>query len=239
MKRSPGPFRRSLLLPSGGLVWHVRAWRHHHGWTAYLQELDRWLQGWAPDCRDLLMLGPSAGWCLSREFLGRYRSVVAVDLDPLAPWLFKLRHGAGLRRHGVQLRWLAVDAFAHLERLLREHPGHAVLFCNLLGQHIVHESSLDRTRVVLGQIKHRLRGRVWASFHDCLSQGPVCVTPRPVAVMVPAQTSLPRIADRLGLEGRWQDHQTAEVLPAHVPRHYLAWPITPERMHIIEAGAVA
>ena len=52
------------LSPSGGLVYHLRALRHRHGWQPYADRLAGWLQAWSPPCRSLVLIGPSAGWTL-------------------------------------------------------------------------------------------------------------------------------------------------------------------------------
>lgn len=229
----------SLFLPSGGLIWHARAWRFGRDWQNYRQALAGWLRHWRHGRRDILLLGPSAGWCLNGEFLRRHRSIVAVDIDPLAPFLFRLRHGAGLRRSRISMHWHALDVFSHLEALLQRYPSHAILFCNLLGQHIVHSRNADHTSATLGLLRHQLRGRAWASFHDCLSKSWSPAEDWPLALELPHKTTLLDIADRAGVAGQWQEHLTTEVLPGHLPRCYFPWRITPDRMHIIEAGAVA
>ncbi len=231
-------FQRSLFLPSGGLVWHARALRFRSGWKDYMLALANWLQSWQHDRKDLLLLGPSAGWCLDPRWLTPYRTLVAVDLDPLAPVLFRLRHGLEMHKHQVRMQWHAIDALENLEMLLHRHPSHAVLFCNLLGQHIVHSKSVERTMTVLGRLKHQLRGRAWASFHDCLSRPWTRAESWPSAFVLEGNHGSLDIAERAGVSGTWEEHLTTDVFPAGVRKHYFPWLITSSRMHIIEAGAV-
>ena len=123
------------MSPGGGLLWHLRALRYRRHWGPFRTAITQWLATWPHGREHLLLLGPSAGWCLPTAFLTGFRTICAVDLDPLAPWLFNRLHGAGLRRAGVRVRWQQADIFDTLVTLLRDYPEHAVLFGNMLGQH--------------------------------------------------------------------------------------------------------
>ncbi len=76
--------RDRWLTPAGGLVYHLRALRHRPLWRAYSDRLAGWLQAWNPPCRELVLIGPSAGWTLPAAFLAGFGQVHVLEPDPLA-----------------------------------------------------------------------------------------------------------------------------------------------------------
>ncbi len=155
-----------LISASGGFSYHLRAFRYRHSlWAPFHRELREWLTGWKPSSRQLVIIGSSGGYALSRQFLARFESVEAWDLDPLARRIFLWRH-PGVRVRGVNA---LTSRGRFTPELLRESlpDGAAVLFTNVLGQ-LPYEC---RKGVRLDWVKlHRaLEGREWATFHDRLS----------------------------------------------------------------------
>lgn len=228
----------ALFSPSGGLLWHGRALAQRALWAEFRELIEAWLRGWQPPARGLLLLGPSAGWCLPDSFLGRFEYIHAVDTDPLAPLLFKLRHGSWLRQRGTHLNWQKGDLFEQLDFLLQALPAHAVLFANVLGQRAFHREDSAATERELAGLQQRLAGRSWASFHDRLSgEWRAGVPPgRPFrsTTVVDALT----LAQRVAHAGQWNDHLTTHVLPADCERRFIPWMIGRGRLHWIEAGCV-
>ncbi len=223
--------------PSGGLAWHMRALRWRSGWRAFAAAISWWLDTWQHGSSGLLLLGPSAGWCLPDRFLGGFSHIHAVDLDPLAPFLFQCLHGAALARHDVRLSWQRGNLFEEIGPLLERHPRHAVLFANVLGQHGLHQREPGRAEADLAGLVARLQGRRWASFHDRLSGAWSNGRAVPGAFRRAAVEDAPTLA-RVAGGGTWIDHLTAAVLPADCPRLLLPWPIRPGRLHWVEAGHV-
>jgi len=230
---------RFLLTPSGGLEWHLRALRRRHRlWAGFCDELGRWLATWRPAARDLLLLGPSAGWCLPDDFLTRFRRIDAVDLDPLASLLFRALHGRALAAAGASLGFERADALDELERLLARHPDHAVLFANLLGQRRFHRTDADATEAELAALGARLAGRAWASFHERLSGRVRDLKGAPEAFACRVALMPAALARRVGASGEWLDHLTTHVLPDGVERRIMPWRLRPGRLHWVEAGWV-
>lgn len=221
---------------SGGIIWHLRAMRFSDDWHDFGDGLRGWLKTWQHNSANLLLLGPSAGWCLPQSFITMFGSIVAVDVDPFAPPLFKWRHGAAMRSRGTSITWLRVDVYDALEGLLKRYPKHAVLFCNLLGQHIVCSRNVEVTTQELLRVKRLLRERTWASFHDRLSSPWRKGDAVPRSFVRNKRTESLEVARQARVGGVWHDHLTGDILPDASRRHYFAWPITPRRMHIIEAG---
>ena len=227
-----------LISPSGGLIWHFRALRYRANWADFINGLSEWLQSWGHGADGLLILGASAGWCLRSPFLAGFREIVAVDLDPLAPLIFGRRHGPIIKKAGTSISWIRCDAMQELDRLLKLFPTHSILFCNILGQLVLHTRDLIATEQYLQQLPRKLAGRNWATFHDRLSRQWVPGESVPQHFRKAGITSSLEVARLSRVHGVWEDHLTGEVLPRAVCRHYFAWPITSTRMHIIEAGFV-
>lgn len=224
-----------LVSPSGGLVWHARAVRRRRLWGSLLDPLTDWLRDWDLPSDRLLLLGPSAGWCLPPAFLARFSAIHAVDFDPLAERLFRWRHRR-LLANGLTLDWERVDFMPALPALLARHADHVVLFANVLGQQRLHCDDIAVCEARLAALKSRLAGRCWASFHDRLSGDWPEENALPDAIRVAGRLSVSELARRGTRGGEWLDHLTTDVLPAHVARVLLPWRLTAGRMHWVELG---
>jgi hypothetical protein len=230
--------RSTLWGPSGGLVWHARAIRYRAHWRGFLDALDRWLAGWVPGHKDLILVGPSAGWCLPDRFLSRFDRIRVIDLDPLAHAGFILNHGSALRRARVNLIWERGDFWSRLHAGNLSEAGTAILFCNLLGQHALHRRDPATARYELEGLSARLHGIDWATFHDRLS-----ATWHPGFACPDAFTTEEPI-DNLTLASRtpacrsWSDHLTEGLMPGCRTRWFLPWMLHPLRFHWVEAGFV-
>lgn len=221
-----------LWRPSGGLAWHWRAWRGAQRHRPFRLAVESWLAGWSPPCARLILVGPSAGWTLPGAWLSQFQEILAIDLDPLAPWLFALNHP--VRR--TELRWLRGDLVTELPRHLRAWPDAAVLFCNVLGQLAVEREDHE---LVLAELPRMLRRHHWASFHDCYTGD---VSRQEFESLVPFSLQRRMSADdlqRLGLGGEWRDHGTGQLFPAQHSRAYFPWWILEDKLHWIEAATMS
>ena len=103
---------------TGGVAWHWQAWRSQARWASTSQAIEHWLlnQGkvfkvsGVADQPSLLLIGASAGWMMSTQWLQQFARVDIFDIDPWAAPLFKWRHGAALKRNGVALYCHTCDA---------------------------------------------------------------------------------------------------------------------------------
>jgi len=196
-----------LWRPSGGLAWHWRAWCGAQRHRPFRLAVESWLAGWSPPCARLILVGPSAGWTLPGAWLSQFQEILAIDLDPLAPWFFALNHP--VRRTG--LRWLRGDLMTELPRHLQAWPDAAVLFCNVLGQLAVEREDHE---LVLAELPRILRRHHWASFHDCYTGD---VSRQEFESLVPFSLQRRMSADdpqRLGVGGEWLDHGAGQLLTA-------------------------
>lgn len=226
----------SLISPSGGVVWHVHAFRNRKHWKHFLFPVSNWLDEWRPDSNGLLLIGPSAGWCLQDSFLGRFSNIHALDIDPLAGKIFRVLHRRLITEGRVELSWQAGNAFIDLEQLLWKYHSHAILFCNFLGQHGLHQPVEGLVARDFDKLKSLLRRRIWASFHDRLSGYWRSTLPIPGQFSLAKAMDTQALANRVGGECTWTDHLTEGILPQGNPRLMIPWRIRPEMLHWIEAG---
>lgn len=243
---------RGLFSHSGGLAWHAKAWfRHQRLWSDFSHRIAVFLNDWHAaltphgEARPpaalpgLIICGPSAGWCLPTQgFLGQFKSLVLIDPDPLAQRLFTRRHPPA-RSQPQERIWISSAFEQVLPALLKRHPEHAILFCNVLGQLRYQDTKpLERIEFELNQLKTTLNGRHWASFHDRISGKALhtAVTEHEFFESGSVQSNV--LAKRVASQGEWLDHLTENVLPAGVRRRFIGWPISPDRLHWVEAGWV-
>jgi hypothetical protein len=234
---------------TGGWIYHYLAKRYAKVlWHPFIQNLHESLIHWRPSSKNLVLLGPSGGYCLSNSFLRTFHSRTAIELDKSAPYFFRRQHP------GLRTSWLRKDYFFLANgnwnplgpaELLEDFPYHSFLFCNLLGQ-----LSRHHERPGYGDWKKSFRevfrDKSFFSFHDLLSssQGPLITT----KIQVPAHgysANLAKIQENF--LARFQgvstlrnsnsvtliDHLTHEFFTAS-PRLWVPWSITPRQHHIIE-----
>jgi len=243
----------SLLNPAGGLRYHFRALRYRNRqWKPFRWAIGEWLLGWQPREANLLLVGPSAGYCLQPFFFERFERIVCLEPDPVARSLFRRRlHRAPLERQ-PRLEFIAEDHLVRhpekLTRLLDQLPDTCLLFSNVLGQlRALLDDENDAGPAfepIEKTIRQSIQGRSWASFHDRISGYRHPNQEYPV-------TSSSRLSNQEILEEffglpaseqeersvQWIDHLTEGLLPADLPHWYFPWEIEPGRIHVIEAVA--
>lgn len=248
--------------PSGGLCWHLQAWRCQSRWRTTCADIAQWLDAMPPPApgqeptQDLVIVGASAGWMVPSAWLQRFQSVTTYDVDRWAAPLFQRRHGASLRASGTALHCHTQDALADLPAVLQAHPHALVLLDNVLGQLRFHHDSVESASRQIADITHSLRGRRWGSVHDAFSgrtqRGSDSVGPAPVQHSLqaaahahstpdaaPRAVGLARFSDQLHAQGEWLDHLTDTVFPTGTPVHHIAWHYRPRYCHWLQAGWVA
>jgi hypothetical protein len=238
------------LNPAGGLRYHVRGYRLSETlWAPFRFALAEWLYGWAPREKKLVVVGPSAGWCVQPFFFERFEEVLCLEPDPVAHFLFRRRLSRAPLDPRPRLRFDGEDrllaAPGALARLLDAEGGAAVLFSNVLGQVrvLLGATTSDDARLsgVRESVHAAIRGRSWASFHDRVS-----------GELEPALEgrfeSERRLSDDELREQFYAtatpdgapappllDHLTAGFFPDDRPHAYFSWPLLPGAFHLIEA----
>ncbi|WP_018610526.1 hypothetical protein [Uliginosibacterium gangwonense] len=217
--------RGQLWHASGGLVYHGRAWRYRNTlWAPFLQQVESWLEAWAPRPKQLLIVGPSAGYTLPAQWLSRFARIDILEPDPLARWLLEQRFPDCVFHAGD------LDCFALDEgpmQLAHAYPHSAILFSNVIGQ--IFEGG--PTPIWRAALQMAMRGRCWASYHDIAS----ChiLPARRQVVTLPACSRLEDILPHFwdGREIAVYDHGCLDLADAQCA--YGMWSITPRQHHIV------
>jgi len=224
---------------SGGWVYHWRAFRFRkREWRGHLDSVRDFLESWVDAQRaprpspvseapsTLILIGPSGGYSLPLSFLERYSQIVAYEPDALARTIFERRFPSLAGR----ISWIQKEYDFRSE--LSEG---AILFCNVLGQISVKNSASFRVALM-----DRLKGRIWASYHDALSG-------REIRFRIPSSSTRAREKASTKEMQRWLE--TRSTRPIEVIEHlapdwfeasdelqffYWDWRLTRKRTHLIE-----
>ncbi|HEV8246509.1 MAG TPA: hypothetical protein VGP93_12105 [Polyangiaceae bacterium] len=251
---SPGP---AWLNPAGGLRYHFRGFRHSRRlWWPFRFALAEWLYAWQPPERRLVVVGPSAGYCIEPLTLERFDELICLEPDPIARYLFARRLARAPLEKRPILHFEASDLILkepeHFGSFLAKVDDAAVLFSNFLGQLRVLLAVKGASDARLAEVKRAvtasLEGRSWASFHDRVSGALEPGSSDPLASerrlsdeeMVETfygHHVLDRDAALVGVDGKRPllDHLTDGIFPADRPHRYFVWQILPGLYHLIEA----
>lgn len=219
------------LHPSGGLVYHLRAWRYGKSlWSAFHAHLRDWLTAWQPDANHLVLVGPSGGYALEAGFLERFERITVLEPDGLARYILSRRFPQAAFHFDTGFDLVRPDGF---QRLAQRYPDAAFLFCNLLGQGLVGQPSKFDRQAWLSDLAPALKDRSWASWHDLASSHR-----RPDSR---ASCQLQRAEPLDEVLGRfWQggelsihDHECAGMA-SDAPRRYVLWELRPGQYHVVE-----
>ena len=217
------PLASHWLDASGGLGYHWRALRYRQRlWAPFIRQVGAWLADWQPPCRDLVLVGPSAGYALSAAFLDRFARITALEPDRLARALLRRRFAHAPIRFGT------IDAFALPDgpaALAAHWPDAAILFCNVIGQRLDADTAPPWRQAQ----QAALAGHHWASWHDVFS------APQPPRHLPPGAHAADSaaLARRLwaGIGCEVVDHGTLgwQAEPA-----YALWHLAPAQWQLIE-----
>lgn len=241
-----------ILNASGGLRYHARGFRYQSSlWRPFRWHLSEWLYGWKPPERRLVLVGPSAGYCLEPLLFEQFDEILCLEPDPVARFLFSRKLArAGLEKT-PKLRFEARDVLiadpSRFGELLRAEGDVAVLFSNVLGQlRVLVEGGDVRARVaeIRAAILPAVGERSWASFHDRVSgehepmmEGLVVADGRLSDAELVASFFPTLGADAIGDTSRAElfDHLTRGIFPEEAPHAYLTWELMPRVFHLIES----
>ena len=228
---------RFLFSSTGGLVYHLIAWRRAGTtWAPFRARVRVWLSDWREGLeqetprdrvdgsasRDLIVFGPSAGWTLPLDLLVRFSRVLFVEPDPVARFLLRRRLPKDVRAEFISradlLPWTARRPGVFSE-FIAKHPGAAILFSNVLGQ-IPLIAKRPGTRMN-SEFLSALEARAWASYHDLFSGS-----------ADGAELTASRDPAEVFKSGDVVDHETAWL--SDKSSQLALWPLTENNLHIIE-----
>lgn len=226
--------------PTGGLLWHARAWRNLNAWQPTLHIMqDWWLQN-APRADRLVIIGASAGWMMSPLWLRQFKAVQTWDIDPWSHGLFQQRHGRAMRQAGTAWTHHLGDAWS--EDLVWKQADDQTLywFDNVLGQlRFMGDHATAQARIL--EVRQRLHKTRWGSVHDRYSGALSGHRPLPPAWRSSAGVDLASKSAQdwlqsWGAQGHWLDHLTEQVFENGTPVLNLAWAFKPRFGHWLEMG---
>jgi hypothetical protein len=232
---------------TGGPAWHWQAWRSEKAWAPTVAALETWLlaQTSAQTPSTLLLIGASAGWMMPPAWLQQFKDIHTFDIDPLAGYLFKRRHGKKLKIHGVNLTCHTQNALADLPALLKAYPQACIFFDNVLGQLRFSSSNIQLVEKNIARCVQALKGREWGSVHDRMS-GPVGS-----GLVFSDADGLPQTSGHLDkgedaqkwltsiqAQSPWLDHLTGKVFSKEISVHNMTWAFKPDYWHWLQAGWV-
>ena len=239
---------------TGGVAWHWLAWRSQARWASTSQAIEHWLLNQAQVFKasgvagqpSLLLIGASAGWMMSSQWLQQSARGDTFDLEPLAAPLFKWRHRAALKSQGVELPCHTHNALQDLQTLLNAHPKACVFFDNVLGQLRFQKSASawQQVEADIQKIQKQLKGREWGSVHDRMS-GPTLekIVETDALPVRNSQQNDQQWLTQLNAESPWLDHLTHDVFPLETSGQEIniqnfAWNFSPRYRHWLQAGWV-
>jgi hypothetical protein len=232
---------------AGGPFYHLRALHAARSrWRPFRDALGAFLDEALGSTSSIVLVGPSAAYCIPDHVLARFTSVVALEPDALARWMLARR----LRRLGVPGLELVsedllvrplVDGRPGLDALLDASPRRAVLFCNLLGQVRFLLPEMDFAKWQAGwtqKIAPRLEDHTWASFHDRVSAAVPPTSPVPYrSTHRLSDAELASLYSGRPKRVELYDHLTEGLFPASLPHAYFHWELEPGAHHLVEAVA--
>lgn len=212
--------------------YHWRAFRYGKSlWKSHVDSVARFLKSWkAP--RNLVLIGPSAGYSLPLDWLARFDSLTVIE----PAWLSRKILASKLLSLNTPTRYirhpLSFESPGFLEGLDLTDTG--VLFANVLGQVPVKTEAGLRDA-----LKATLKNVSWASYHDRFSSDQVVWT-YPDGEVSRVYTTEELIPEKSPKHFRKapevQEHLASEALAALHPKRvrYWDWQITPKQVHLIE-----
>jgi hypothetical protein len=233
-----------LVHPSGGLVYHFRALQNSATrWEPFRKQVESWLNEWNPPGDHLLLMAPSGGYTLPLRWFSRFKTITALELDPIARGIFSYRLKRALGKNAPELLWVTEDYLSpaqpqKLIELSKKIPKVPVLWSNVLGQLNL---DLPEEQTFPSQDWHHafqefIRNRSAASYHDRLS-GQTHDWDL-AALHAIEKSSVPRsnqeLAQFLTISCVLTDHETEIFSKDFSSRQYSAWQISQEQSQLIE-----
>ena len=237
-----------ILSASGGLVYHTRAALSHRRWQGTRRSVSTLVRHWLEDLaaagktKDLILIGPSAGYLLEPDLFGD-RALTVIDPDAVANLIFRTRFSSShvdWHRRSDLLPFTSRRPEAFSKLIKAKHDA-AILFLGVLGQIDLHRSEFKRSvSEATRRLLCDLRGRDWASLHDLesttlnhsLNEMPASLLNLELSDLENATARIETVAEnfsRLGIStGSWIDHET-EWLGR--PAATVPWLLTSRKFH--------
>jgi hypothetical protein len=247
---------RGVFNASGGIGYHLAALRYTSRlWRPFREKLSTELRRRFvdPGQTDLVIIGPSGGYCFDLDLVSEFRSVVAIDIDPIGGKLFEFRLGFSRRKNASgKFRFLRRDFFSDLassgwkiEKWLEKNsiPRAATfLFSNVLGQLELLYDDTQMAEIDQGLLEvFSSMKNPWVSFHDRFSFE--------ASEPIQFESAFEKRPSSASLAQEWLQHRdlkTRTVSTVHEhelgkwidrvdgPFRYLTWRLASRHVHLIE-----
>lgn len=237
---------QNFINPTGGLFYHYLGLKYSKRlWKQTRELLSQELSHWLMNKKKLIIIGPSAGYLFNSETFSQLTELTLIDTDPLALYLFKLKHKCpqktqSFTQDGIGIQNGKVN-FHSLNIILKNHPDQPILFSNVLGQlplvapsTFSHSKQIDEFKLQLQEI---VQNRPFFSFHDRLT---IKQTVKAKKSCVKSATQLSNnevIESLVDLSQSLEllDHSTYRLFDHCKSYSYWLWSRTPSEIHITES----
>lgn len=223
---------KGLLNPAGGLRYHFTASVRKKSWQNFKNELNEWMMNWNPKSESVVLVGPSAGYLITDEFLKKFKQIEAWDIDPLAPVLFKKQHPK------IKVKWKKKDWFkTFLMANQKPNLNTAYVFTGILGQLsflVKDDQEYDKVFKALNEF---LSDTPFLSFHDRWVSHQSFKKPHPNALMSTETLDIPKIIKHFWEYSEDQvieEHELGKLYRHSRSFFYGAWDLRNKEHHIIE-----
>jgi hypothetical protein len=221
---------------SGGFFYHWRALRYQNSlWSRFKKQVEDWLGAWPVRTDSLVLIGPSGGYSLPREFLLQFKKIDVIEPDFWARFILQFRFRGvhfnfikdyDLLKNKKEDRW---------QSFLQKKSGSSFLFCNVLGQlAFIDPLSVASEKMTFIFENLERAGVCWASYHDVLSTAikPKNLTP----LTMQTEVNLESAVEFLWSESKVIaiDHGTWDATSKRQPTTEMAWwQLSPGEYHLI------
>lgn len=240
--------------------YHYLALKYQNSiWKPFHSYISFFLHTWNPSQthQKIILIGASGGYALPFSFLEKFESVLVIDPDPLAKYIFRWRFR---KLKNTKISWSKEDYLCPdrrkfdpdiLKNLIDSHPDSAILFCNILGQlrFIYPLAAKDTSFLIWKKTLPLILSSVpWASFHDRLS-GPFPFkdfhfSDSNSAFRTESHLSNEELIARFcnlpkQSKNHYEllDHFTSDLVP-ELPKSYTPWTLFPGSYYLVECVSV-
>ena len=225
---------KTLFHPSGGLMYHYLYWRYGNKlWRDYREQLDQTLLQ-IEDYETLVLVGSSAAYCLSSNFLKKFDKIIVFEPDELALSILKKRHCVDLFDIQRADHLFSTSVFAQdLLRYLEHHcdaKNSLILFNNILGQWSLIAGNNYSEQSIADSLQNDFVNWNLLSIHDRFSFSSGSAKLK-LANTSNSEAEFFKFCEENDVDSVY-DHMTQSILQNSFIKSFL-WNILPGRYHLI------
>lgn len=242
------------------IQYHYLALKYQNSiWKPFHSYIEIFLHNWDPSQthRKIILIGASGGYALPFSFLEKFESILVIDPDPLAKYIFRWRFR---KLRNTEISWSTKDYLCPdhrkfdpdiLKNLIDSNSDSTILFCNILGQlpFIYPQAVKDPSFLIWKKKLPLILTPVpWASFHDWLS-GPFPfkdshLSASGTTFRIESHLSNEELIERFcnplkQSKNQYElvDYFTSDLFP-ELPKSYTPWTLFPGSYYLVECVSV-